>query len=82
MCGGAWGTYMHLSMFSSRVGVAGIPYELDCQNSLCLQEFDRQLWHRGGTLDVSARNLEDIMSKFEGTSKGFLTQNCVKRVGN
>ena len=27
-------------------------------------------------------NLEEMMSKFEGTSRGFLTQNCVTWVGN
>ena len=37
--------------------VAGIPWGLDSQNSHCLWEFDRRLWHRGGTLDVSARKL-------------------------
>ena len=29
--------------------------ELDCQNSHSPREFDRRLWHRGGTIDVSAR---------------------------
>ena len=28
---------------------------LDCQNSHCRREFDRRLWHRGGTIDGSAR---------------------------
>ena len=27
-------------------------------------------------------NLEEIRSKFEGLSRGFLTQNCVTWVGN
>ena len=27
-------------------------------------------------------NLEEIMSKFEGTARGFLTQNCVTWIGN
>ena len=27
-------------------------------------------------------NLEEIMSKFEGMPRGFLTQNCVTWVGN
>ena len=35
--------------------VAGIPRGIDSQNKSCPQEFDRQLWHIGGTLDVSAR---------------------------
>ena len=51
--------------------MAGIPWGLDSQSIHYPQEFDRQLWHRGGTLDVSARNLEEVMSKFEGTSRGF-----------
>ena len=46
---------MHLSMFSLRCGMAGIHWGLDCQNSHCPREFDRRLWHRDGTLDVSAR---------------------------
>ena len=35
--------------------MAGIPWGLDCQNSHCPREFDRRRWHRGVTLDVSAR---------------------------
>ena len=40
--------------------VAGIPWGLESQNSHCLQEFDRRLWQRGGTLDVSARKLKKL----------------------
>ena len=36
-------------------GVVGIPWGLDCQNSHCPRGFDRRLWHRGVTLDFSAR---------------------------
>ena len=36
------------------VGV-GIPWGLYCQDSHCPREFDRWPWHRGGTLNVSAR---------------------------
>ena len=32
-----------------------LPWGLDSQNSPCPQDLDRRLWHRGGTLDVSAR---------------------------
>ena len=32
-----------------------IPWGLDCQNSHCPREFERRLWHRTETLDVSAR---------------------------
>ena len=39
-------------------------------------------WHRGGTLDVLARKLEEIGPKFEGTSRGFLTQKGVTWAGN
>ena len=46
---------MHLSMFSPRDGVAGIPWGLHSQNSHYTQEFDRQLWHRGGNFDVPGR---------------------------
>ena len=56
--------------------MAGIPWGLDGQNSHYPQEFDRRLWHRGGTLDASAKNLKKILSKFEGKSRGFLTQSC------
>ena len=70
-----------LSMLSPRMGRgwgrgggarrAGIPWGLDSQNSHCPRDFDRRLWHKGGTLSVSARKLtEEIMSKFEGTSPG------------
>ena len=46
--------FMHISMFSPWVG-----WGVDSQNKPCPQEFDRRLWirlwHRSGTLDVSAR---------------------------
>ena len=51
--------------------VAGIPWGLDSQNSHCPQEFDRRLWNRGGTLDICfSEKTEEIMSKFEGMSRG------------
>ena len=30
------------------------------KQSHCPREFDRRLWHRGGTLDVSARKLKKL----------------------
>ena len=36
-----------------RLEVAGILYGLDSQNSHCSREFDRRVWHNGGTLDDS-----------------------------
>ena len=46
--------YAPISVFPEGVG-AGIPWGLlHSQNKPCPQEFDRWLWHRGGTL-VSAR---------------------------
>ena len=57
--------------------MAGIPWGLDSQNSHCPQEFDRRLWHRGGTLAICfSEKTEEIMSKFEGTSRGVLTKLC------
>ena len=38
-------------------GVALIPLGLDSQNRHCPWEFDRRLWHRGGTLDVSSEKI-------------------------
>ena len=46
---------MHLSMIFPRAGLAGIPWGLDRQSSHYPQAFDRQLWHRSGTLDFSTR---------------------------
>ena len=31
------------------------------KQSYCPREFDRRLWHRGGTLDASASKTEEIM---------------------
>ena len=40
----------HINVSGERGGgVAGISWGLDCQNSHCHREFDRRLWHRGGT---------------------------------
>ena len=64
---------MHQSVFPPERGVAGIPWGLDSQNKPCLQEFDGQLWHIGGTLDVP---------RFEGPSREFLKQNFVTWVEN
>ena len=41
-------------------GVVGIPWGLDSENSHCPRKFDRRLWHRGGTLDVTARKLKTL----------------------
>ena len=61
---------MPLSMFSSRAGVPGIPWGLGSQNSHRPQEFNRQLWHGGGTSDVSAwkstRNYVKIWRHVQG----------------
>ena len=46
-------------------GGAGITWGLDSQNSHCPREFDRRLWHRGGTLDVSARKLKKLYLNLE-----------------
>ena len=46
--------------------MAGILWGLDCQNSHCPREFDRRLWHRGGTLDVSARKSQRIWRHVQG----------------
>ena len=70
---------MQLSMFSPRDGVARVPWELDCQNSHFPREFDRRLAQEW---DLTRRSLEVIMSKFEGTPRGFRTQNCFTWVGN
>ena len=63
---------MHLSMFSPRVGLVGIPWGLDCQNCHCPREFDRRLWHRGGTLDVSARKSQRNYVKISRQAQGIL----------
>ena len=47
-------------------GMAGIPWGLDSQSRHYPQEFDRRLWHRGGTLDVSARNDVQIWMHVQG----------------
>ena len=53
------GTQCIYQCFSQEWGwVTGIPWGLDSPNSHCPREFDRRLWHRGGTLDVSARKLK------------------------
>ena len=62
-----WHVCPPTTLFSPRGGVAGIPRGLDSPNSHCPREFDRRLWHRVGTLDVSARYREDVISNFEGT---------------
>ena len=40
--------------------MADIPWGLDSQNSRCPREFDGRLWHRGGTLDASARKSQKL----------------------
>ena len=47
-------SYAPISVFPQAVG-AGIPWGSDSQNRHCPREFDRSLWHRGRTLDVSVR---------------------------
>ena len=51
--------------------MALIPLGLDCQNRHCPWEFDRRLWHRGGTLDVSSENLKEIRYKFDVSSENL-----------
>ena len=70
---------MHLSMFSPQNGVGGgIPWGLDSQNSHCPREFDRRLWHRGGTLDVSVRKLMKLCLNLKARHMGRELDNFSK----
>ena len=51
--------YVPIIVFSP--GEGGITSGLDSQNSHCPREFDRRLWHRGGTLDASARKSQRVL---------------------
>ena len=56
-----FGVCMCVCVCVAEGGVAGILWGLHSQNShTALGEFDRRLWHRGGTLDVSARKLKKL----------------------
>ena len=64
--------YASINVFPQKGGGGGgdgDTWGLDCQISRYLQEFDRELCCMGGTLGVSAGNLEESMSNFGGTSK-------------
>ena len=52
----------------------GIPWGLDSQNSHHPQEFDRWLWHRGGTLDASASLF--VCLCWGLTSQSTILQSC------
>ena len=81
---------MHLSMFSTEGGGGGwgaggrgaYPGDWTAKTVTAV----RNLTDDFGTGVVpwmhQLENLKEIMSKFEGMSSGFLTQNCVTWVGN
>ena len=50
--------------------MAGILWGLHSQNSHSPREFDRRLWHRGGTLDVSARKLKKLCLNLKARHMG------------
>ena len=72
-----------------------ILWGLDSQNSHYPRDFDRRLWHRGGTLDVSARKLKiyvwiwrHVQGCFDtklchmGRELSHIFQNCLIPLGN
>ena len=69
-------------MFPPGEWLAGIPWGLDGQNSHCRREFDRRLWHRGGTLDVSARKSRKKLCLYLKVRPGDFGLKTVTRVVN